>query len=64
MGKEIKKAVFKEEKDFDKLPDAIIVCVGCGLNAIGAFHPFINDKEVALCGAEAAGKGVLALFDE
>jgi tryptophan synthase len=56
MGKEIKEA-FKEKND-GRLPDAIVACVGGGSNAIGAFHPFIDDKEVALYGAEAAGKGV------
>ncbi len=41
-----------------KLPKAVIACVGGGSNAIGAFYNFINDKEVRLIGAEAAGKGV------
>eukprot|EP00980_Cylindrotheca_fusiformis_P004662 scaffold991_cov128-Cylindrotheca_fusiformis.AAC.34 len=56
MGKEIKEQ-FKA-KNNGRLPDAIVACVGGGSNAIGAFHPFIEDKEVALYGAEAAGKGV------
>lgn len=41
-----------------KLPDAVIACVGGGSNAIGTFHPFINDKSVRLIGVEAAGDGV------
>jgi tryptophan synthase beta chain len=40
-----------------KLPEAVVACVGGGSNAIGMFAPFI-DKEVALYGAEAAGKGI------
>merc|ERR1740117_298474 len=41
-----------------KLPDAVIACVGGGSNAIGAFHPFVNDETVELHGVEAAGHGV------
>jgi len=40
-----------------KLPDVIVACVGGGSNAIGMFHPFINDKDVQLVGAEAGGEG-------
>jgi tryptophan synthase len=36
----------------------LVACVGRGSNAIGTFHPFANDKEVAFYGAEAAGKGI------
>lgn len=55
IGKEIKEQ-FQEKTG--KLPDAVVACVGGGSNAIGAFHPFVNDKEVQLHGAEAAGKGI------
>ncbi len=41
-----------------RLPDAIVACVGGGSNAIGMFHPFLNDKEVKIVGAEAAGEGI------
>jgi tryptophan synthase beta chain len=41
-----------------KLPDAVLACVGGGSNAIGIFHPFIHDTEVALIGLEAGGDGV------
>ncbi|KAI8920407.1 tryptophan synthase beta subunit-like PLP-dependent enzyme [Entophlyctis helioformis] len=41
-----------------KLPDAVIACVGGGSNAIGMFHPFINDKSVRIIGVEAGGDGV------
>jgi tryptophan synthase beta chain len=41
-----------------KLPDAVLACIGGGSNAIGIFHPFIEDKEVRLIGLEAGGSGV------
>jgi tryptophan synthase beta chain len=41
-----------------KLPDALVACVGGGSNAIGLFHPFLSDNEVAMYGVEAGGKGV------
>ncbi|KAI8320921.1 tryptophan synthase [Martensiomyces pterosporus] len=41
-----------------RLPDAVVACVGGGSNAIGMFHPFIEDREVRLVGAEAAGDGI------
>lgn len=41
-----------------KLPDALIACVGGGSNAIGLFHPFLADHDVAMYGVEAGGKGV------
>jgi len=40
-----------------RLPDAVIACVGGGSNAIGTFHPFIEDKSVRIVGVEAAGEG-------
>jgi tryptophan synthase beta chain len=43
---------------YQRLPDAIVACVGGGSNAIGMFHPFLNDHEVVLWGAEAAGDGI------
>ncbi len=46
------------KKEGKELPDAVIACVGGGSNAMGIFHPFINDAEVALHGAEAAGEGL------
>ena len=39
------------------LPDVAVACVGGGSNAIGLFHPFINDADVALLGVEAGGRG-------
>ncbi len=41
-----------------RLPDAVIACVGGGSNAIGIFHPFLNDESVRLVGVEAAGDGM------
>ncbi|STZ81533.1 tryptophan synthase subunit beta [Mycolicibacterium aichiense] len=41
-----------------RLPDAVTACVGGGSNAIGIFHPFIDDENVRLIGYEAAGDGV------
>ena len=41
-----------------KLPDAVLACVGGGSNAIGIFHPFIEDASVRLIGLEAGGKGI------
>jgi len=60
IGKEIKEQ-YKAKND-GKLPDALVACVGGGSNAIGTFYPFVDDKEVAFYGAEAAGKGIE--FDE
>jgi tryptophan synthase beta chain len=41
-----------------RLPDALVACVGGGSNAIGLFHPFLDDKDVAIYGVEAGGHGV------
>ena len=41
-----------------QLPDAVLACVGGGSNAIGLFYPFVNDQDVAMYGAEAAGLGL------
>jgi tryptophan synthase beta chain len=41
-----------------KLPDAVLACVGGGSNAIGIFHPFIDDLSVRLIGLEAGGSGI------
>lgn len=54
IGNEIKRQINQKE---GRLPEAIVACVGGGSNAIGTFHPFIND-DVKLYGVEAAGKGV------
>ena len=41
-----------------KLPDVVVACVGGGSNAMGIFHPFINDTDVTLVGVEAGGHGI------
>ena len=41
-----------------KLPDLVVACVGGGSNAIGMFHPFVDDTDVEIHGVEAAGEGV------
>jgi len=43
---------------YGRLPDAIAACVGGGSNAIGIFHPFLDDASVRLVGFEAAGEGI------
>ena len=55
IGKELKKQILRVE---NRLPDYLVACVGGGSNAIGLFHPFLNDQEVNLIGVEAAGKGL------
>ena len=55
IGKETKKQ-FSEQ--FGGLPDALVACVGGGSNAIGLFHPFIEDTSVEIYGVEAAGLGL------
>jgi tryptophan synthase beta chain len=55
IGLETREQILEAE---GRLPDAIIAAVGGGSNAIGMFHPFLEDKEVRLIGAEAAGRGV------
>jgi len=41
-----------------RLPDAAVACIGGGSNAMGLFHPFLEDESVRLIGVEAAGRGV------
>lgn len=55
IGKEVKKQIVESE---GRLPDALIACVGGGSNAMGLFYDFIEDKDVALIGCEAAGHGL------
>jgi len=54
-GTELKKQSLSQ---LGKLPDMIIACVGGGSNAIGVFHPFLQDDAVELIGVEAGGKDV------
>jgi tryptophan synthase beta chain len=41
-----------------RLPDSLIACIGGGSNAMGLFHPFLDDKEIEIFGVEAAGHGL------
>jgi tryptophan synthase beta chain len=43
---------------YDTLPDVLVACVGGGSNAMGLFHPFLNDSDVRMFGVEAAGRGL------
>lgn len=55
IGREAREQIQEHE---GRLPDALVACVGGGSNAIGLFHPFIDDKDVAIYGVEAAGDGI------
>ncbi len=55
IGKETKEQMLAVE---GRLPDSVIACIGGGSNAMGIFHPFLDDPEVGLIGVEAAGHGV------
>jgi tryptophan synthase beta chain len=55
IGREVKRQLLERE---GRLPDCLIACVGGGSNAMGLFHPFIEDKEVEFYAAEAAGDGI------
>ena len=55
IGRETRKQALDQLKS---LPDALVACVGGGSNAIGMFHPFLKDSEVAMYGVEAGGDGL------
>ncbi len=55
IGREARRQILEMTGE---LPDALIACVGGGSNAIGLFHPFLNDADVAIYGVEAAGDGI------
>ncbi|HEY9218560.1 MAG TPA: tryptophan synthase subunit beta [Phenylobacterium sp.] len=55
IGEEVRGQIMQAE---GRLPDAVVACVGGGSNAIGLFHPFLNDEGVKIFGVEAAGEGV------
>ncbi|MEM3624719.1 MAG: tryptophan synthase subunit beta [Nitrososphaerales archaeon] len=55
IGKEIKSQIMKKE---NRMPDALIACVGGGSNAIGTFYPFLDERKVELYGVEAGGYGI------
>lgn len=55
IGKEARAQILERE---GRLPDAVMACIGGGSNAIGLFHPFIEDEAVRLIGVEASGHGI------
>eukprot|EP01134_Creolimax_fragrantissima_P007737 CFRG7737T1 len=55
IGREAKEQMMEAQ---GKLPDYVVACVGGGSNAIGLFHPFVDDKSVKIVGVEAAGDGI------
>jgi tryptophan synthase beta chain len=55
IGREARQQIMAME---GRLPDALVACVGGGSNAIGLFHPFLNDEGVAMYGVEGGGDGV------
>ena len=55
IGRETREQMLAAE---GRLPDALVACIGGGSNAIGLFHPFLDDPSVAIYGVEAAGHGI------
>jgi len=56
IGVEAREQVLEKE---GRLPDVLVACVGGGSNAIGLFHPFLEDEGVRMIGVEAGGEGIL-----
>jgi tryptophan synthase beta chain len=55
IGKETREQMMAAE---GRLPDSLVACIGGGSNAMGLFHPFLDDKEIEIYGVEAAGHGL------
>jgi tryptophan synthase beta chain len=55
IGNETRAQILEMEK---RLPDLVVACVGGGSNAIGMFHPFLDDRDVEIHGVEASGEGI------
>jgi tryptophan synthase beta chain len=55
IGIEARRQILERE---ERLPDLLVACVGGGSNAIGLFHPFLNDESVKMIGVEAGGEGI------
>jgi tryptophan synthase beta chain len=55
IGRETREQILKAE---DRLPDTLVACIGGGSNAMGLFHPFLDEPSVAMIGVEAAGHGI------
>jgi tryptophan synthase beta chain len=56
IGRETRRQL--AEREGREVPDALVACVGGGSNAIGLFHPFLEDEQVEIIGVEAAGEGL------
>ena len=57
IGIETRRQILDRE---ERLPDLLVACVGGGSNAIGLFHPFLQDRQVRMAGVEAGGEGIRA----
>lgn len=55
IGREVREQMMEAE---GRLPDSLVACIGGGSNALGLFHPFLNDTDVQITGVEAAGHGI------
>jgi len=55
IGRETREQIMRAE---GRLPDALVACIGGGSNAMGLFHPFLDDEGIEIYGVEAAGDGV------
>ncbi len=55
IGKELREQMMERE---GRLPDSLVACIGGGSNAMGLFHPFLDDADIKLIGVEAGGHGV------
>jgi tryptophan synthase beta chain len=55
IGREVREQMMAQE---GRLPDSLIACIGGGSNAIGLFHPFLDEPDIAIWGVEAAGHGL------
>ncbi|SEI85707.1 tryptophan synthase beta chain [Azotobacter beijerinckii] len=55
IGNEVRAQIMEKE---GRLPDSLVACIGGGSNAIGLFHPFLDDASVRIVGVEAAGHGI------
>ena len=55
IGQETRQQMMERE---GRLPDSVVACIGGGSNAMGLFHPFLDEPSVKIYGVEAAGRGI------
>ena len=55
IGEEVREQIMEAE---GRLPDTLVACIGGGSNAMGLFHPFLDDTDIDIIAVEAAGKGI------